>query len=348
MRYLVTTDHTHIPSDHQIIMVDGTVPGWEPRSTDLHWDHHRPNGADIQIDEMPRREPSLLQTYATDQPPCLVTTQVDADACCAAAWVQLPAAILQGDVHDRLRAIAWDCDHLMVPDDLSAWAEFAAKAGAALKFSAANLVGSLGLPPDRKTWNLAQWEQYTSAAFAQGTQALIAAALGQRPWPGEQGEADRYWDTIAANARYLLKEGRVQFIPTATGEFAVCDVRNSAYPIDPRSFYQAIASLRPLNALRPETLLLRDHKVGGNQYTLGCLPRHPGKVQLDFTAGLFERLTLAEQAKRRDAEGWGGRRTVGGSGWNTPSQLTPQEIVAVLDSPTVRPRQPDSHSEPGL
>lgn len=45
MRYLVTTDHHHIPSDHQIVMVDGTVPDWTPRPQDLHWDHHRPGGA---------------------------------------------------------------------------------------------------------------------------------------------------------------------------------------------------------------------------------------------------------------------------------------------------------------
>ncbi|WP_448562973.1 hypothetical protein [Trichothermofontia sp.] len=333
MRYLVTTDRTHIPTDHQIIMVDGTVPGWEPRSTDRHWDHHRLDGADIQIDEMPHTETSLLETYATDQPPCFVTTQVDADACCAAAWVQLPGSVLQGQVRDRLRAIAWDCDHLMVPDDLQAWAEFAAKAGAALKLSSARLIPSLGLPSDRKLWTLDQWECYTSAAFAQGTEILIAAALGKRPWPGEQGEADRYWDTIAANARYLLQEGRVQFIPTASGDLAICDVRNSAYPIDPRSFYQAVETLRPLNALRPETLLIRDHKMGGKQYTIGSLPHHPGKAQLDFTAGLFERLTIVEQAKESTAEGWGGRRTVGGSGWNTPSCLTPEEIADLLDGP---------------
>lgn len=334
MRYLVTTNPARIPADHQIIMVDGTVPGWQPRPTDLHWDHHRPAGADIQIDDMPTLAVSLLQTYATDQPPCFVTTQVDADACCAAAWAQLPGAVLQGNVRERLRAIAWDCDHLMVPPELAPWSEFAAKAGAALKFRAAALIPELGLPNDRKSWTPEQWEQYTSAAFAQGTQALIAAALGQGPWPGEQGEANRYWDTIAANARYLLKEGRVSFITTARGDLAVCDVRNSAYPIDPRSFYQVVESLRPLSALRPETLLLRDHKLGGNQYTIGCLPRHPGKADLDFTAGLFERLTIAEQARAAQAEGWGGRRTVGGSGWNTPSQLTPQEIVELLDQTT--------------
>ncbi len=51
--YLVTTNADRLPSDHQIIMVDGTVPDWEAKPGDLHWDHHRPGGADVQMDEIP-------------------------------------------------------------------------------------------------------------------------------------------------------------------------------------------------------------------------------------------------------------------------------------------------------
>jgi hypothetical protein len=76
---------------------------------------------------------------------------------------------------------------------------------------------------------------------------------------------------------------------------------------------------------------VREHKYGGIQYTLGCLPNHPQTRHLDYTASTFERLTQAELAKDPSSEGWGGRRTVGGSGWNTPSHLTPEEAIALLD-----------------
>jgi hypothetical protein len=51
--YLVTTKADRLPTDHQIIMVDGTVPDWKAKPGDLHWDHHRPGGADVQIDKIP-------------------------------------------------------------------------------------------------------------------------------------------------------------------------------------------------------------------------------------------------------------------------------------------------------
>ncbi len=86
MLYLVTTEVSRIPTGYQIVMVDGTVPGWRRSPQDLHWDHHRPQGADIQIDEMPVPTKSLMEDFAGQLPPCIVTPQLDADACCAAAW----------------------------------------------------------------------------------------------------------------------------------------------------------------------------------------------------------------------------------------------------------------------
>ena len=93
----------------------------------------------------------------------------------------------------------------------------------------------------------------------------------------------------------------------------------------------AIASLASLDRLRPETLLVREHKYGGIQYTLGCLPNHSQINHLNYTAKIFERLTQAELAKDSSSEAWGGRRTVGGSAWNSPSNLTPEEVIALLD-----------------
>lgn len=41
-KFLVTTDVNRVnevAENHQIVMVDGTVPGWQARKQDLHFDH---------------------------------------------------------------------------------------------------------------------------------------------------------------------------------------------------------------------------------------------------------------------------------------------------------------------
>jgi hypothetical protein len=330
MRYLVTTNADRLPSDYQIIMVDGTVPDWSAKPGDLHWDHHRPGGADIQMDEisLPDRH-SFLEEHSTRQPPCFVTTMVDADACCAAAWVQLPREILTPDVIAKFQAIAWDCDHLMVPPELDSYAEFATKADAALKKSSAGIAADLGLPQERKDWTESHWEAYSSEAFRRGTEWLMAAAMGDRPFPGERGEADDYWKQIERDAEMLTEENRIQMIQTKQGAIAVCDVRGVGHSVDPRSFYHAIQSHSC--TLRPEAITIHAHRLGGNQYTLGSIPLHPQQTTLDYTQGTFDRLTQAEQANDPETGRWGGRRTVGGSPWNHPSNLTVEGVVALLD-----------------
>lgn len=328
--YLVTTQADRLPSDHQIIMVDGTVPDWQAKPGDLHWDHHRPSGADVQMDEIPApKEQSLVEEQSTGEPPCFVTTMVDADACCAAAWVQLPADVLTPETVAKFKAIAWNCDHLMVPLDLSQYAEFAAKADAALRKSSEGITADLGLPHECKDWTAEHWEAYSSEAFRRGTEWLIAAAKSDRPYPGECGEADDYWQQIQADTQQLTDENRIQLIDTQRGAIAVCDVRGMGHSVDPRSFYEAIQSCS--QSLRSEALTVRDHRVGGTQYTLGSIPLHPEQHTLDYTQGTFDRLTQAEQAKNPNSGSWGGRRTVGGSAWNTASELSVEEIIALLD-----------------
>lgn len=333
MRYLVTTKADRLPDDYQIIMVDGTVPNWTAKPGDLHWDHHRPGGADVQIDEIPTpQQCSLVEERSTNQPSCFVTTMVDADACCAAAWVQLPVEVLTSETIAKFKAIAWDCDHLTVPDELKQYGEFAAKAVVALKNASEGIAADLGLPHERKDWEDEHWEAYSSEAFRRGTEWLIAAAKGDRPYPGERGEADDYWQQIESDAQLLIEENRIQFIKTEQGDIAVCNQTNTSHAIDPRSFYHAIPQVHDLSShLRPETITIRDHRIGGMQYTLGSIPLHSEQHNLDFTQDIFDRLTQAEQAKNPEAGTWGGRRTVGGSPWNTPSQLTIEEIVALLN-----------------
>jgi hypothetical protein len=66
---------------------------------------------------MPAPTKTLIDDFTNGQPTCIVTTQVDADVCCAAAWAQLNAGAeeLSPDTITKLRAIAVPGDRLMVP-----------------------------------------------------------------------------------------------------------------------------------------------------------------------------------------------------------------------------------------
>lgn len=106
-----------------------------------------------------------------------------------------------------------------------------------------------------------------------------------------------------------------------------------------------------------------DNEFKGYSYTLGIIPLHPGVEKLDYTKDVFDALTKAEWERngyhydhtirklitekeltnltlkdrldlvREHKLGWGGRKTVGGSSWNTPSGLTPEEAIdTVLDT----------------
>jgi len=321
--YWVTTYLSRLPKDRPLVMVDGTVPGWQAGSLDLHFDHHRPGGMAIQIDEIPHPQPLPSHFY-------MVTTVVDADACSAAAWLQLGPEWLTPEVIHRLRAIAWDCDHLLVPADLQDYSQFAFKAVAAMKLSTDGIIGELGLPLERKAWTQVQRERWAALAFQRSTEWLMDAARGECPWPGALGEADHYWQIILSDAHDLLTQNRISLYPTATGAVAVCDSRGWGHGLDPRSFYRALSQISPSMVLRPETITIREHHLGGNQYTLGVIPLHPAWENLDYTLHTYGELTHKERLISNEAGPWGGRRTVGGSGWNHPSYLEPKDIVAVF------------------
>jgi hypothetical protein len=341
----------------QVFMVDGTVPGWKPGQEDYHFDHHRQGGADIQIDEMPTFNPNSNESFLwhkaidfTDQPSLeqiIVTTQLDADACVAAAWLQLTKKDLFSDeigiatAHQRkdqmiakLRAIAYDCDHLGVPNSLSQYADFAAQCVAAMKSDSDKLVEELGLSKDRKTWTIEQKESYASLAFQRGTEALIAACKGERKFPGECGEAKEYWEKVEANTQLLLDENRVTFYR----DTLLINYKGlQGQYIDPRCAIKAYNWLKENHGhdcATPITLAQRevfiDNEFKGFSYTIGCIPLHPKLADLDYTQGTFEALTVAERKINPSADGWGGRKTVGGSGWNTPSQLTPEQVIDIV------------------
>lgn len=354
--YLVTTKPEYLPQDRNIAiaMIDGTIPGWTARGEDLHFDHHRPGGGKVQIDELPKppANGNVLQLvdsmdathptrdfYHGSSPWCIATTLVDADACVAAAYLQLTQAELTPEILRKLRAIALDCDYLCIPpsepeQDL---AEFASKAVAALKESSKDLWQELELPQDRKTWTEQQKVKHSSEAFKRGAEWLMAAVRGDRPWPGDAGEADTYFEKMQRDTDALRQLGMVRLIEGA----AVLDMRSINRYIDPRCL---VAIAREVGATQPVTLTSRAMLVNipdpygvsipGCQYTLGSLPYHDAAATLDLTA-VFPKLAQAEAEKRQVLNlptaktTWGGRAAVGGSGWNDASLLSPEEVLKV-------------------
>ena len=101
-----------------------------------------------------------------------------------------------------------------------------------------------------------------------GTEWLIEAARGKRPWPEEQGEVENYWQRIEQDASLLLAQKRIQLLSTPRGVVAVGDLRDIGHYVDPKSFNQAIASLVALAGLRQKIIRKQPQtQVGQRIYT---------------------------------------------------------------------------------
>jgi hypothetical protein len=330
MKYLVTTNSSKIPLNSQIFMVDGTVPGWIKKNSDFHWDHHRPQGSPIQLEDLPKpKQKSIVEESFFKRNQVIVTTQIDADACVAAAFIQLSGDVA-GDKkkYQKLEAIAWDCDHLTVPKRLSHLSDFAAQAGASMKVVTEKiLIPKLALPEDRNQWTVEQIEKYSTQAFEINTEWLIKACNGQESWPGEKGEASEFWEEIEKDTQALLDNNKINIIK----DIPVFDITSFDHLVDPHACLKALRKTGK-NYL-PMTLTIKNHPLGGIKYTLGCDPLHSEVSDLNYVRLTFSELSREENIKEHaplDRQVWGGRKTVGGSGWNHPSVLSPKEVVDIV------------------
>lgn len=348
--FLVTTDIACIPSGVNVVMVDGTVPGWGTSSwhylgRHYHFDHHRPGGADIQLDEITPDVMPNFEQVDLNNPIVFVTTQVDADACAAAAWILLhnQPRPMESDAAEKLRAIAYDCDHLGLPAD-SQWdhlRSFAANAVAALKESGTAIAQSLNLPPNRKDWSEEDKVTYASVAFGQGTEWLVSAALGDLPYPGENGEAAEYF------ARMEAQRPRVYANCYIYKGVATFDQRELDEYVDPRLL---VEWARENQSRTPVTLTIRDgsrlpnaHLVTASgiqvySYTLGSVPLHICGSPQFSDRRVWEALSILETNLRMNESlplpetTWGGRNAVGGSGWRDPVISSPHQVINLLEA----------------
>jgi len=318
MKYLVTTNLSEIPPG-PIAMLDGTVPGWIPKVGDLHYDHHRPDGAKVQIGEMTDAPTDFVGT--------IVTTLLDADAIIAAAWLHLSVDERNENL-TKLWAIAHDCDYLESPT----LPGFAMKAVATMKIRAGQ---------HNKDWDAKQKSEWYSENFEQSVNEILSACRGQAKWPGESGEADNIVAEWNRQAQELINTDQVSYL----SRISIIDLRGLGY-VDPRAQQMAIMHN---SGLSPCTIAVCDHKSGGIKYTLGSIPSLARNTPVDYTKRVYLDLNKLEAFRRgidpslvqehyghptfESAVGfspWGGRATVGGSGLNTRSMLLPHEIVKVL------------------
>lgn len=320
---------------YALIGIDGTVPQAQ-QLYDWLFDHHRQNGAAIQLDEM---EPLGFDPNNLSSKLCLVTTQVDADAIAAAFRIQfaqnfswdlnqLPTYKNDPEKYRFLRAICYDCDHLGVPEALSDYADAAAMVVAALKEESKQVVSELGLSEDRSQWNLQEKESYASVCFERGVNCLYKLLEPSLEW-NYSAIAQPYWETLQANTQKIIEQQRIR-------EYRNCLIFNQAGMrnyIDPRCWLRAYRK-QGFEPKFPVTVTQReiwmDGQFQGYAYTLGTIPLHPRQTEFDYTAGVFEALTQTERERNPNANPWGGRAAVGGSGWNTPTNLTPEEVIDIV------------------
>jgi len=356
-QYMITTDLNDIPIDRQIIMLDGTVPGWVPKPGDIHYDHHRPGGPPIQMYDLDFGE--IVKTGITSDA-VFVSTLLDADAVCATVAVLLASDIFfepplrpsPDEYLPELEAISWDCDHLFVPSTesffvydvkLREFETFAQKVVMAQKQSSASIAEQLGLPNKRSDWTPEQKREFYAIAYESAVNAIIEAIKGDRPWPGERGEADAYIANM--NRQYPVVAANCQWYRGC----AIFDQRvlGGEY-VDPRLLIRWIrvqieTGFAPPK-VRPFTLTVRDgskqtnaHLVSGHSgelfnYTLGSVSWIEPATQYS-TWGVWEYLTNEENILRRNlglpelVTHWGGRDAVGGSSWRDPMIMTPMTVI---------------------
>lgn len=322
--FLVTTSLEELCEKRQklkVLMVDGTVPGFQPSDSDYHFDHHKVGGSDVQIQEIPDGITDLSGHI-------VVTTRVDADACVAAAYCLLISEhpeLLTDEIKGILLAISYDCDHLGVPDNLKRYADLAAKVVAAMKLKSKKLQQDWGLPKSRKEWDAGMVSRFNSQCFKEGVRRIIKGVLGGF-WLEDEAEADEYFQILEMQISRVKEEGRI----SSVDDFLVFDQRGVDEYIDPRVWLKASNT----GGKRPVTLTQRV-RDGGYSYTIGVIPLHEDINLLDHCKHkLYAALTAAERAIDpawdKNGNGWGGRATVGGSSWNSASNLTSKQIIEVV------------------
>lgn len=325
LRFVATTNPAVIEDikkqQHNIIGVDGTVPRCE-HLYDYLFDHHRPSGKDIQMDEIVGNFDSVFLETAV-----IVTTMVDADAICSAFMVGFQGEICSEFIQ-LLRAVSYDCDHLTVPAELAHHGREASMIVAALKEDSNALAKELGLPANRRTWTEEQRQDYQNRAFERGFGRIYEIMQGEWDY---QAVALPYWETVEKNTREIIAK---KLVSEYKGYLVFNGTEFTQY-IDPRCFIRAAHQMGYHRPAKPITLTVRDYikdgKVQGYSYTIGAFPLHAELSKVDLTQHVYYELSLAEYAKNPESGAWGGRKTVGGSPWNNGSTLAPEQVLDIVD-----------------
>lgn len=310
---------------YYIIGVDGTVPDATHLYDELY-DHHKENGADIQFDELPE---SNIWFSLRNKKVVIITTMVDADAVISAYHILCGIQgndIKRQDHIDLLRAVSYDCDHLCVPVELAYLGKDAAMIVAAMKQEANNIPAHFNLPSNRKEWTVENKEKYASWAFKQGIKIIDAILYDH--WDYE-AKAKSYWENVQRLTNLITDSQLV----SVYRDCLIFDATSFNEYVDPRCWLMAARVMFTVSKLKPITLTKRHiHQAGefkGVSYTLGTVPLHKDIKDVNLN-NVWTYLTVKERVKNPDCGTWGGRATVGGSPWNTPSLLKVEEVINVV------------------
>lgn len=210
---------------------------------------------------------------------------------------------------------------------------------------------SVRYPKDYKDLSAAQAAFAENLSFKLCTEWLLRAIRGEEPFPGTTpGSVESFFETLQADVAEALEVQAVKFLPAGEGDsqrlYAVIDSRLIPRTIDCRVLYRTSETIFPEicdgkfpQRLSPVTLSVQRNRSGGTTYTLGSFSSHPEWPELDLhRSGVYQALSEVERQEAELSgensvpEGWNGRRSVGGSGFNESSRLAVEQVLAIIHS----------------
>ena len=284
---------TQASNSSKTVAVDGQV-----ENADLIFDHHRPGGALIQMDELPDK-------FSIDGDICFITPNLDEDAVISTAvLINGGQSELNSWMKDTLRETSLNCDQLTEPNDLY--------------YHLKDLNYQLHLKLFKGKTELTEKE------LSKRYQLLVEAVLhfiNHGTFKKIDSNFDGRFKKHLDKQRERLNESGFDLI---TGKIGFIDINRTGV-VAPRIMYE----LARRNSV--EILLIKYTKkkdMEGEIYTIGIDPMCQLDKDLLFT--VFDKINAIDPLAKKQK--WGGRSGVGGSPNSVGSLLEPVQIIDILKS----------------
>ena len=328
-RFVIAKRAKFLAEDTQKFFVDGIIRDYPLQKTDHVWDHHRENGTDCQIQEMPlpNTSGSLLQELQTCPQAEVISPVYDPDAIIAGLHLILERKHLEDPiVQQRMLAVSLACDHIIIPPyrypQLQKYTLLANKCIGTIYATRENWRQALRLSKFESRWSEEQEVRLESACFARMIQWFADAVRGHSPWPGEFEAISRtHWLRVSKLRQKILAQNLISL----QNNVVVFDARELPSR-DPRAAYAAIRRLKLDGHLR---LLTIWQNYSGSKFTFWTNPDHPEWSEFSYHAFISE-------FNAYTGTSGGGRRTWGGSDWDADilEHISVSETIELLNAHT--------------